>query len=102
MEKIVRCTEVFPLPNSTLLCKFDDGKWFLYDATSWLEYPAFSTLKNAALFNKVQLDYGNPTWREINEEITAYDIYVDGTEIDPDAAVRLADQYVNSLELKTI
>ena len=77
----VSVKEVYPLPDTLLLCKFSNGEWVLYDISRWLNYSAFADLERDALFMTVTPVYGNPTWESINEEITAYDIYVDGIQL---------------------
>ncbi len=77
----IKVCEVFALPNNLLLCQFAKNEFVLYDVTEWLRYPAFAKLQKSAEFRKVSIVFGNPTWQDLNEEITAYDIYTDGIRI---------------------
>lgn len=77
----VSVSKVFTLPEYRLLCEFDNGTFILYNAAEWLDFPAFSPLKTSENFKKISVVFGNPTWTEQNEEITAYDIYVDGIKL---------------------
>jgi hypothetical protein len=77
----VKISDTYPLPDNLLLNLFSNGAWVLYDASEWLDMPAFFELREPKLFSTVKSVYGNPTWETINEEITAYDIYVDGKMI---------------------
>lgn len=81
MNEDIKAVETYALPGHRLLCKFFDEKWKIYDITSWLDMSAFSCLMDDDIFKQVEIVYGNPTWKSLNEEITAYDIYVDGIEV---------------------
>ena len=81
MHEDIKVIETYALTEHRLLCKFSDDAWKIYDITSWLDMPAFRCLVDDEIFKQVEVAYGNPTWQSLNEEITAYDIYVDGTTI---------------------
>ncbi len=46
-----------------------------FDFAEMLKYPAFQPLKNKALFDKIELDHGVPTWNNGEIDISPYRLY---------------------------
>jgi hypothetical protein len=61
-----RPTAVTPHENYTLDLTFNNGERRLFDATAYLEYPAFKALKATSLFMQARVAHNTVVW---NEEI---------------------------------
>lgn len=56
--------QVQPLPNYTLMAQFATGEWRRFNMVSYLQYPAFSALKDPAFFQRAHVEHGTVVWTD--------------------------------------
>jgi hypothetical protein len=61
-----RPTAVKPNANFTLDLTFNNGEQRIFDATAYLEYPAFQALRSTSLFMQARVEHNSVVW---NDEI---------------------------------
>jgi len=61
-----RPTAVTPNGNYTLNLTFNNGEQRIFDATTYLKYPAFHALKSISLFMQARVEHHTVVW---NDEI---------------------------------
>ncbi len=71
----LRVSAVKPLDDMMLLVTFASGERRLYDATQLLEYPAFRSLKDEAVFKAASVDHGVVTWMDGDIDIAPETMY---------------------------
>ena len=57
-----RVRSVGVMPGHMLALTFTNGERRVYDATPLLEWPAYRSLKNDALFSSARVEYGSVCW----------------------------------------
>lgn len=57
-----RVCAVSTLPGHKLDLTFTNGERRVYDASELLEWPAYSALRNDALFSAARVEYGSVCW----------------------------------------
>lgn len=55
---------VKPLDDMVMIVTFSTGEKRLFDASSFLAYPAFAPLKDEAVFRSAKVEYGVVTWMD--------------------------------------
>ena len=63
------------LDNYQLLIKFSNGESGVFDVTPYLDYPAFSRLRDKGLFGLVKVNHGTVCWLD-NIDICPDTIYL--------------------------
>jgi hypothetical protein len=59
-----RPTAVTPNVDYTLDLTFNNGENRVFDATSYLEYPAFQALKSISLFMQARVEHNTVVWTD--------------------------------------
>ena len=80
----LKISGVRPLKDYQLWLRFNTGEARIFDFSGELSSPAFSPLKDKALFDAVYIDYGMPVWNngEIDiapEYLYAHSVPAEGT-----------------------
>ena len=78
---ILHIIDIEPREEYKLFATFQDGTSKLYDATHLLDRPAFKALREPAIFRRVVLDRGVPTWEKENIDISPESIYANGVTV---------------------
>jgi len=58
--------KVKALPDYCILAEFETGEYRLFDMKPYLDFPAFSALREVGLFMRATVEYGTVVW---NDEI---------------------------------
>ena len=57
------------LPGHRLWVRFRDGQTRVFDLTPYLHLPIFAPLQDEAVFARVYIDHGAPTWLDGDADI---------------------------------
>ncbi len=76
--KPLKVSGVRPMEDYTLWVRFSTGEAKTFDFTPLLDKPAFSPLKDKALFRSVYIDYGVPAWDDGEIDIAPEYLYENG------------------------
>ena len=79
--KPIKVCGVRPMENHLLWLRFTTGEVKLFDVKPLLSYPAYSPLKNEAIFRNVYIDYGVTVWNDGDIDIAPETLYEQGTDI---------------------
>ena len=74
----LKVCSVRPMENYRLWVRFNTGEAKVFDFCEKLDTPAFSPLRNKALFRSVYIDYGIPVWDDGNIDIAPEYLYTHG------------------------
>lgn len=74
-KKLVSIMSVRPLDGYKCQVYFNDGRSGTFDMADVLDKPAFAPLKDKALFDRVYLDFGAPTWCDGDIDIAPEYVY---------------------------
>lgn len=66
---------VRPLDDYKLWVRFSNGRSGSFDVTPLLDAPAFAPIKDRAVFDRVYLDFGVPTWCDGDVDIAPEYVY---------------------------
>ncbi|MBS6447533.1 MAG: DUF2442 domain-containing protein [Clostridiales bacterium] len=77
-ELPLKISGVRPLADYKLWVRFNNGESKVFDFTSLLDSPAFSPLKDKAVFDSVYIDYGVPVWNDGDIDIAPEYLYEKG------------------------
>lgn len=84
-KPLVKIQNIRPLPKHRLWVQFNTGETKTVDFAPLLDSPAFSPLKDAALFRAVSIDHGVPVWDGGNIDIAPEYLYAHGQDGPEDA-----------------
>lgn len=74
-KKPVTVMSIRPLDGYKCQVYFNDGRSGIFDMADVLDKPAFAPLKDKALFDRVYLDFGAPTWCDGDIDIAPEYVY---------------------------
>ncbi len=77
-EKPLQVKGVRPLNDYKLWVRFSTGEAKIFDFSKELSSPAFSPLKDKAVFNSVYIDYGVTVWNDGAIDIAPEYLYKNG------------------------
>lgn len=72
---------VRPLEDYKLWVRFSNGEVKIFDFSKELDSPAFSPLKDKAVFNSVYIDYGVTVWNDGDIDIAPEYLYKNGVSV---------------------
>lgn len=71
----LKVSGVRPLDGLTLWVRFNTGEARLFDCGALVNTPAFSPLRDPAVFKGVYIDYGIPVWNDGDIDLSPEFIY---------------------------
>lgn len=74
----LKVSGVRALDGYKLWIRFNNGETKIFDFTKELDFPAFSPLKDKAVFNSVYIDYGVTVWNDGGIDIAPEYLYKHG------------------------
>ena len=74
----LKISGVRPLDDYKLWLRFSNGEVKIFDFSKELNAPAFSPLKDKAVFNSVYIDYGMTVWNDGDIDIAPEYLYKHG------------------------
>ena len=77
---MLKISGIRPLEDYKLWVRFNNGEIKVFDFKSELDSPAFSPLKDKAVFNSVYIDYGVPVWNDGAIDIAPEYLYEHGAK----------------------
>lgn len=77
---ILHVMEVRALSDYHLWLRFNDGATRIFDFTPLLRYPAFNSLQDQGVFERVTIDYGTVVWNDGEIDIAPEYLYDHGVE----------------------
>ena len=77
----IKVLSVRPLDNYRLWLRFTTGDVKVFDFKHLLDEPAFKSLKDQTLFNKVYVDYGCTVWNDGEIDIAPEYLFENGTNV---------------------
>lgn len=77
-EQPLKISGVRPLENYQLWLRFSNGETKIFDFSKELDSPAFSPLKDLAVFNAVYIDYGVTVWKDGEIDVSPEYLYENG------------------------
>lgn len=83
----LKVSGVRPLDDYKLWLRFNNGEIKIFDFKPELDFPAFSPLKDKALFNSVYIDYGVTVWNDGDIDIAPEHLYQCGLPVSGDSDV---------------
>ena len=79
---ILHVIDIYVTDDYHLIATFSDGITKDYDFSKLLTTEAFRPLRDFDKFKRVTLDYGVPTWKEENLDISPETIYANGVNVE--------------------
>lgn len=79
--KLIKVSGVRPLEDYKLWIRFNNGETKVFDFAPELNAPAFSPLRDRAVFNAVYIDYGVPVWNDGDIDIAPEYLYEHGISV---------------------
>lgn len=83
----IKVSGVRPLEDYRLWVRFSTGEAKVFDFKPLLDTPAYSPLKDEALFRQVYIDYGVACWNDGDIDISPERLYAEGV---PDTKAEIA------------
>lgn len=77
----LKISGVRPLEDYKLWIRFSNGEVKIFDFSKELNSPAFSPLKDKAIFNSVYIDYGVTVWNDGDIDIAPEYLYKNGVSV---------------------
>lgn len=74
----IKVNKIRPMDDHELWVRFNTDKIKIFDFKPLLSAPAFIPLSDQAVFNRVYLDHGVPTWNNGEIDIAPEFLYDDG------------------------
>ena len=74
----LKISGVRPLEGYRLWLRFNNGEAKVFDFSGLLDSPAFSPLRDKAVFNSVYIDYGVTVWNDGEIDIAPEYLYENG------------------------
>ncbi len=71
----LKVESIDPLDDLCMLVTFSTGETRLFDATTLLDLPAFTPLKDKAIFNSAEINHGILTWDDGAIDIAPMALY---------------------------
>lgn len=71
-------TKVKALPDYLIEAEFENGEFRRFDMRPYLDYPAFSSLKDDALFMRAHVEHGVVVWND-EVDLSPDTLYLRGT-----------------------
>jgi len=73
--------KVAATPDFSLLAEFETGERRRFDMKPYLDYPAFSALKDAGMFMRARVEHGTVVWSE-DIDLSPDTLYLRGEALD--------------------
>jgi hypothetical protein len=75
LESLLKIVGVRPLDDFWLWVRFSNHEERLFDMKPLFKYPVFRPLEDPALFARVYIDYGTPTWSDGEIDLAPETLY---------------------------